>query len=111
VLSQYFAAMYPRKVGRLVIDGVVDVNNYYTGEWYLDLDNTDAVLLSFFKFCHQAGLSKCPLYGLTVPNIQKRVDTHTICIQGSSRDNKKIAPPAHVCSTLWPNSDVPHASQ
>jgi hypothetical protein len=56
VLGQYFAAMYPSKVGRLVIDKVVDANNYY-------LDDMDAVVLSFFKFCHQAGLSKCPLYG------------------------------------------------
>jgi hypothetical protein len=72
VLGQYFAAMYPSnlKVGRLVIDGVADANDYRAGEWYSNLDNTDAVLLSFFEFCHQAGPSKCPLYGSTVPNIR-----------------------------------------
>jgi pimeloyl-ACP methyl ester carboxylesterase len=75
VLGQYFAAMYPSKVGRLVIDGVLDANDYRAGEWYLSLEDTDAVLLSFFEFCHQAGPSKCPLYGSTVPNIRKRVDT------------------------------------
>jgi len=75
VLGQYFAAMYPSKVSRLVIDGVVDANDYRAGEWYSTLDDTDAVLLSFFEFCHRAGPSKCPLYGSTVPSIRKRVDT------------------------------------
>jgi len=71
VLGQYFAVMYPSRVGQLVIDGVVDANDYSAGEWYLNLDDTDTVLLSFFEFCHHTGLSKCPLYGLTVLNIQK----------------------------------------
>jgi hypothetical protein len=75
VLGQYFAAMYPSKVSRLVIDGVADANDYRAGEWYSNLNDTDAVLLSFFEFCHQAGPSKCPLYGSTVSNIRKRVDT------------------------------------
>ena len=33
VLGQYFAAMYPDKVGRLAIDGVYDGYNYRAGLW------------------------------------------------------------------------------
>jgi hypothetical protein len=28
-----FASMFPNNVGRLVIDGVVSPQDYYTGEW------------------------------------------------------------------------------
>jgi pimeloyl-ACP methyl ester carboxylesterase len=67
--------MYPEKVGRLVIDGVYDANDYRTTQWQSNLEDTDAVIFSFFEFCHQAGPLKCPLYAHTVAEIQQRVNT------------------------------------
>jgi pimeloyl-ACP methyl ester carboxylesterase len=74
VLGQYFAAMYPDKVGRLVIDGVYDANDYRATQWYSNLEDTDVVFSSFYHFCHEAGPSKCPLYTPTVAGIRQRVD-------------------------------------
>lgn len=65
--------MYPDKVGRLVIDGVFDANDYLTAQWATNLDDTDAVLSAFFTFCHQAGPSKCPLYAPSAAEIRDRV--------------------------------------
>ncbi|OBZ70732.1 hypothetical protein A0H81_09435 [Grifola frondosa] len=72
VLGQYFAAMYPEKVGRVVIDGVYDSHNYRAALWNTNLADVDDVLESFFTFCHQAGAEKCPLYAATVAEIHDR---------------------------------------
>ncbi|KZT09845.1 alpha/beta-hydrolase [Laetiporus sulphureus 93-53] len=42
VLGQYFSAMYPDKVGRVVIDGVFDAYNYRATLWNSNLADTDA---------------------------------------------------------------------
>lgn len=65
--------MYPDKVGRLILDGAGDANPARPLA-YPALEDTDAVLASFFTFCHQAGPKKCSMYGPTVAAIQKRVD-------------------------------------
>ncbi|KAI0917846.1 hypothetical protein AcV5_002682 [Taiwanofungus camphoratus] len=75
VLGQYFSAMYPDKVGRVVIDGVYDAYNYRGSLWNSNLADTDAVVQSFYAFCHRAGPVKCPLYESTADKVQARVDT------------------------------------
>lgn len=65
--------MYPDKVGRLILDGAGDANPARPLA-YPALEDTDAVLASFFTFCHQAGPKKCSMYGPTVAAIQKRVN-------------------------------------
>ncbi|KAH9943796.1 alpha/beta-hydrolase [Amylocystis lapponica] len=75
VLGQYFSAMYPDKVGRVIIDGVYDAYNYRAGLWNSNLADTDAVVDSFYTFCHQGGSVKCPLYELSVDQIKDRVDS------------------------------------
>ncbi|KAI0645976.1 alpha/beta-hydrolase [Trametes meyenii] len=72
VLGQYFAAIFPDKVGRVVIDGVYDAVNFRAGLWNSNLVFTDAAIDSFFHFCHQAGPDKCSLYELTASQIRKR---------------------------------------
>ncbi|KAG7091869.1 hypothetical protein E1B28_008270 [Marasmius oreades] len=63
VLGSTFAAMFPDKVHRLVIDGVVDVSDdYYTTKWTTNLRDTDNVLQWFFKDCHKAGPENCAFY-------------------------------------------------
>ncbi|KAL0580846.1 hypothetical protein V5O48_001138 [Marasmius crinis-equi] len=63
VLGSTFAAMFPDKVERLIIDGVVDVSDdYYTAQWTSNLRDTDKVLRWFFKDCLEAGPDNCAFY-------------------------------------------------
>ncbi|KAI0630083.1 alpha/beta-hydrolase, partial [Trametes polyzona] len=62
ILGQYFSAMYPDKVGRVVIDGIYDSHNYRAALWNSNLVDNEAVIDSFFQFCHQAGPEKCNVY-------------------------------------------------
>ena len=82
--------MYPDKVGRLMVDGVHDGISYRATLWNSNLDSTDAIIASFYSFCHKGGPSKCPLYESTVDKIRARVD--------------------HIIHTFTPLS-VPFASQ
>ena len=72
VLGQYFAAIYPDKVGRMVIDGVYDGNNYRAALWNSNLLDNEAVINSLFTFCHQAGPQGCVLYESTPSAIRDR---------------------------------------
>ncbi|KAM5535131.1 hypothetical protein V8D89_011217 [Ganoderma adspersum] len=69
VLGQYFAAMYPDKVGRMIIDGV---DNYRASLWSSNLLDNEAVIDSLFTFCHQAGPERCALYESTPSAIRDR---------------------------------------
>ncbi|KAF7977281.1 hypothetical protein HWV62_606 [Athelia sp. TMB] len=74
VLGQYFAAMYPHKVGRLVIDGVLDASEYATTH-PVCLQHTDEIISSFYSYCAQAGPVKCPLHAPEPDTIRKRVES------------------------------------
>ena len=64
--------MYPDKVGRMVIDGVYDGNNYRAALWNSNLQDNEAVIDSLFTFCHQAGPQECVLYESTPSAIRER---------------------------------------
>lgn len=87
VLGQYFAAMYPDKVGRLIIDGVYDAYNYRATLWNTNLVDTDAVWASFHNFCYEAGPEQCPLYESSPADVQDRV---TAIINGLTADPRAI---------------------
>ncbi|EJC98014.1 alpha/beta-hydrolase [Fomitiporia mediterranea MF3/22] len=74
ILGATFAAMFPDQVGRVVIDGVVDTEDYYSGLWANNLRDTDAALMDFYQACVTAGPSKCPIYENTTSLIQERID-------------------------------------
>ncbi|CRG83243.1 Tripeptidyl aminopeptidase [Talaromyces islandicus] len=62
VIGNYFAALYPGRVGRMVLDGVVNVDDYAHGPgWLTNLDDTDEILEQFWRGCHEAGPSTCAL--------------------------------------------------
>jgi hypothetical protein len=87
LLGATFAAMHPERVGRLVLDGVVDADDYYAGmyyscqsllssllltnhfigEWMTNLQDTDSIVDSFFEECYAAGPDKCALYSAHGP--------------------------------------------
>ncbi|KAF7791738.1 hypothetical protein EIP86_002762 [Pleurotus ostreatoroseus] len=65
VLGATFAAMFPDKVERLVIDGVEDSEDYYAMD-------TDKVLDMFFEECAAAGPELCALHDASASRIKAR---------------------------------------
>ncbi|KAF2793345.1 hypothetical protein K505DRAFT_244588, partial [Melanomma pulvis-pyrius CBS 109.77] len=61
VLGTTFATLFPDRVGRMIIDGVVDVEDYYHGSWTANLRQADDAVRSFFQFCFDAG-SECAFF-------------------------------------------------
>ncbi|TVY93057.1 Tripeptidyl aminopeptidase [Lachnellula willkommii] len=61
LLGATFAAMFPDRVGRVVLDGVVDADYYVSPVWSESIGDTDAIAELFYTYCHEAG-SKCDLY-------------------------------------------------
>ncbi|OAL23018.1 hypothetical protein AYO22_06926 [Fonsecaea multimorphosa] len=72
-LGATFAALFPQNVGRVVLDGVIDAQDYYEGLWKTNLYDTDAVLATFPKFCYQGGLQNCSFWGPSEQNITDRM--------------------------------------
>ena len=73
-MGQYFAAMYPDKVKRMIIDGVYNSNNYRAGLWDSNLADIDDNIDMLFSYCHQAGPDRCDIYEYSpVPSISNSV--------------------------------------
>lgn len=70
-----FASMFPGRVGRLMLDGVVDAEFYESPVWVESLLDTDKILDLFFEFCADAeSKEKCALHreGDTPSSVEKR---------------------------------------
>ena len=64
--------MYPDKIKRLIIDGVVDGHSYRISGYETDIVDVEAIVESLFTYCHQAGAENCPLYDASVDRIRDR---------------------------------------
>ncbi|KAJ3512917.1 hypothetical protein NLJ89_g3241 [Agrocybe chaxingu] len=73
VLGASFAAMFPDKIERLVIDGVVDSENYYATLWSNNLLDTDKVLDHFFSGCAEAGPDACAFWAPTADDVRQNL--------------------------------------
>lgn len=62
VLGTTFATMYPDRISRMVLDGVVDVDKYYTGNGPNPVRDADAIFDRFGLYCDAVGPEACPLY-------------------------------------------------
>ncbi|KAK6988641.1 Abhydrolase-4 domain-containing protein [Favolaschia claudopus] len=74
VLGTTFAEMFPDKIERLVIDGVMDPEDYYSTSWLTNLHDTNQTWNIFLDGCVAAGPSACALYEPTAAAIQAKVD-------------------------------------
>lgn len=54
-LGTTYAALFPDRVGHMIIDGVVDGTDYYGGSWTQNLLLADEAVESFFQYCFDAG--------------------------------------------------------
>lgn len=64
-LGATFAALYPKKIDRMVLDGVLDAEDYTGGLEKHRLEGIDGALHQFFASCAHAGDEKCALVNKT----------------------------------------------
>ncbi|KAF2443998.1 hypothetical protein P171DRAFT_23781 [Karstenula rhodostoma CBS 690.94] len=71
-LGAVFADRHPRRVGRLVLDGVQDADDYFQGKWIDSIADADRVFETFFSYCQQAGHFHCKFWDRSVSRIKDR---------------------------------------
>ncbi|KIW96868.1 uncharacterized protein Z519_02259 [Cladophialophora bantiana CBS 173.52] len=59
-LGNTFASMFPHRIGRMVLDGVVDADDYAATGWTTNLQDNNKTWTKFFEYCFEAG-TKCAL--------------------------------------------------
>ncbi|KAL2789073.1 alpha/beta-hydrolase [Aspergillus keveii] len=74
VVGSTFAAMFPDRVGRMVLDGVLDAEMYFGNEWGDFLDQADETMGEFVRLCHDAGPGRCSFWGPSTDSITDRLD-------------------------------------
>ena len=74
VLGGTYASLFPDRVGHMVLDGVVDFNDYYIPKKdpAVDIGDADLALSNFFQACHAAGQDNCVIWSRTVKGIRTR---------------------------------------
>lgn len=75
VIGSTFASMFPDRVGRMILDGVLNAEQYYSNYWTDNVDQMDEAMETFSTFCHSAGPEKCSLWGPSPANIMARIDS------------------------------------
>ncbi|KAL0064101.1 hypothetical protein AAF712_008961 [Marasmius tenuissimus] len=66
--------MFPDKVERIVIDGVVDPEDYYRTQWFTGTKDTGKTLRWFFASCLEAGPESCAFYENSVEAMESKLN-------------------------------------
>lgn len=74
VIGTTFASMFPDRVGRMILDGVLNAEKYYKNDWRDNVDQMDETMEKFSSFCHSAGPELCSFWGATPADITARID-------------------------------------
>ena len=74
VIGSTFASLFPDRVGRMILDGVLNAEQYYNNHWTDNVDQMDEAMETFSTFCHSAGPQRCSFWGSTPANITARMD-------------------------------------
>ncbi|KAK0187556.1 Alpha/Beta hydrolase protein [Armillaria mellea] len=74
VLGATFASMFPDKIERMILDGVMDMDGYYSGDWRNEVLDTEKDMQSFFDGCMAAGPDACAFYASTSEDISDKLD-------------------------------------
>ncbi|KAJ7711219.1 TAP-like protein-domain-containing protein, partial [Mycena olivaceomarginata] len=77
VLGVTFATLFPDKVGRLAIDGVMDTEAWHTANFTGGMADTNKTLQSCFDGCAAAGPDRCAYYAPTAAEIAANLDSLT----------------------------------
>ncbi|KAJ7093548.1 Alpha/Beta hydrolase protein [Mycena epipterygia] len=80
VLGATFAAMFPEKVGRVVVDGVLPMDKWYTGNLTSEGADTDKDLQTFIDDCAAAGPDACAFSASSSAEISANLDALSAAI-------------------------------
>ncbi|KAJ6604895.1 Alpha/Beta hydrolase protein [Mycena sp. CBHHK59/15] len=80
-LGATFATLFPDKVGRIIIDGVVDMEAYYSANMTNGMLDTDKTWQTFFDGCAAAGPDKCAFLRPTAAEIFDNFTALSLAIQ------------------------------
>ncbi|KAJ7223535.1 TAP-like protein-domain-containing protein [Mycena pura] len=69
VLGSTFATLFPDKVGRVAIDGIMDGEAWYTANITESMTDTDKTLQTFFDGCAAAGPAACAFHASSAEQI------------------------------------------
>ena len=72
-LGNTFASRFPHRIGRMILDGVVDSDDYAATGWTTNLQDNNKTWATFFDDCFEAG-PKCPL---SRPSIRSAAEMQT----------------------------------
>jgi pimeloyl-ACP methyl ester carboxylesterase len=65
-IGQVFAMLFPERIGRVVLDGVVVAEDWVSGGDFSWI-HADEAFTTFFVYCHIAGPSQCSYYTGSTP--------------------------------------------
>jgi pimeloyl-ACP methyl ester carboxylesterase len=68
VVGQTFAAMFPEKIGRMMLDSVLRFDDYISGGWTTATRGTEVSVTNMFAECVKAGPLNCPVANYTGPD-------------------------------------------
>lgn len=74
VTGATFASLFPDRVERMILDGVVDAELYYRNDYSANVEQSDEAVEQFSKLCHSAGPKNCSFWGPSSQNITTRLD-------------------------------------
>ncbi|KAJ6606096.1 Alpha/Beta hydrolase protein [Mycena vulgaris] len=69
VLGSTFAAMFPDKIERIVVDGVLDMEAWFTANLTREMVDTDKALQTFIDGCADAGPDACAFHAASSAEI------------------------------------------
>lgn len=61
ILGMTFASLFPDRIDNMVLDGVMDADDYIANGWTTNLEDGEAVMQDFYEQCSNAGAS-CALF-------------------------------------------------
>ncbi|KAJ6492311.1 TAP-like protein-domain-containing protein [Mycena sanguinolenta] len=94
VLGATFATLFPDKVGRLMIDGVEDMDSYYTSNQTNMMVDVNGSMQAFFDGCYEAGPDNCAFYAPSSSEITAKLDALTSSVK--EQPIPVVTPDAHV---------------
>ncbi|KAF5365053.1 hypothetical protein D9758_010999 [Tetrapyrgos nigripes] len=73
-LGSVFATMFPDRVGRVVVDGCLDMDDYFSTDLADNIMDADKTMQAFYDGCHAAGPEACAFYASSPAEIQANVE-------------------------------------
>lgn len=74
VIGTTFASMFPDRIGRMILDGALDADQYYDNDWRDNVDQMDEAMERFSSLCHSAGPETCSFWEPTPADITAKMD-------------------------------------